>query len=82
MSNPQKKKQFQRERRKKRIRTKIQGIVKCPRFSVYRSLNHIYVQIIDDQKAKTLVSASDSELTKKNQKERKIYLDRSDDFRN
>ena len=41
-----------------RIRKKLQGSAERPRLNVYRSLNHIYVQVIDDQTGKTLVSAS------------------------
>jgi len=41
-----------------RIRQKLSGTAERPRLNVYRSLNHIYVQIIDDQKGETLVSAS------------------------
>jgi len=41
-----------------RIRKKLQGSAERPRLNVYRSLNHIYAQIIDDVKGVTLVSAS------------------------
>ncbi len=41
-----------------RVRKKISGTAQCPRFSVYRSLKHIYVQVIDDAAGTTLVSAS------------------------
>ena len=41
-----------------RVRKKISGTSEMPRLSVYRSLNHIYAQIIDDTKGVTLVSAS------------------------
>jgi large subunit ribosomal protein L18 len=41
-----------------RVRKKISGTSNMPRLSVYRSLNHIYAQIIDDTKGTTLVSAS------------------------
>jgi len=41
-----------------RIRKKMQGTAERPRLNVYRSLNHIYVQVIDDLHGKTLVSAS------------------------
>jgi large subunit ribosomal protein L18 len=44
-----------------RIRKKLQGTPERPRLNVYRSLNHIYVQIIDDLHGKTLVSASTAE---------------------
>ena len=41
-----------------RIRTRIQGRPQVPRLNVFRSLNHIYAQIIDDTRGQTLVSAS------------------------
>ena len=41
-----------------RVRKKISGTPEMPRLSVYRSLNHIYAQIIDDTTGVTLVSAS------------------------
>ncbi|MBQ9297909.1 MAG: 50S ribosomal protein L18 [Clostridia bacterium] len=48
----------ERQRRHTRVRTKISGTAECPRLCVYRSNNNLYVQIIDDDKAQTLVSAS------------------------
>lgn len=44
-----------------RIRKKLQGTADRPRLNVYRSLNHIYVQVIDDLNGQTLVSASTAE---------------------
>jgi len=44
-----------------RIRKRMVGTSERPRLNVYRSLNHIYVQIIDDSQGKTLVSASSVE---------------------
>jgi large subunit ribosomal protein L18 len=44
-----------------RIRKKMQGTAERPRLNVYRSLNHIYVQVIDDLHGKTVVSASTAE---------------------
>lgn len=44
--------------RHKRVRKHLSGTASRPRLNVYRSLNHIYVQIIDDEKGVTLVSAS------------------------
>jgi large subunit ribosomal protein L18 len=41
-----------------RIRQKLSGTAERPRLNVYRSLNHIYAQVIDDLKGETLVSAS------------------------
>ena len=48
----------QRVRRHLRVRTKISGTAERPRLCVYRSNNNLYVQVIDDVKATTLVSAS------------------------
>ena len=50
-----------RVQRHARVRKKVSGTAQTPRFSVYRSLNHIYVQVIDDVKGVTLVSASTME---------------------
>ena len=47
-----------RQRIHDRIREKLAGTSERPRLNVYRSLNHIYAQVIDDQKGETLVSAS------------------------
>jgi len=47
-----------RDRRKRRIRKKIHGTAERPRLSVYRSLNHMYAQVVDDDLGTTLVSAS------------------------
>lgn len=44
--------------RHKRVRRKVSGTSTCPRLNVYRSLNEIYAQIIDDTKMTTIVSAS------------------------
>lgn len=45
----------------KRIRRKLRGNTERPRLAIYRSLNHIYAQVIDDVKGLTLVSASTTE---------------------
>lgn len=50
-----------RLQRHKRVRSKISGTAQRPRMCVYRSLNNIYVQIIDDTAGKTLVSSSSVE---------------------
>jgi large subunit ribosomal protein L18 len=47
-----------------RIRKKVLGTAERPRLNVYRSLNHIYVQVIDDLQGVTLVSASTAEAKK------------------
>ncbi len=62
-------KNTERKRRHARVRKKISGTAETPRFNVYRSLNHIYVQVIDDVKGVTIVSASDMEKEVKAQTE-------------
>ena len=47
-----------RSSRHQRVRNKIAGTDKRPRLNVFRSLNHIYAQIIDDDKGITIASAS------------------------
>lgn len=47
-----------RKRRHQRIRNKISGTPMKPRLNVYRSLKHIYAQVIDDLSGETLVAAS------------------------
>ncbi len=45
----------------KRIRRKVQGTAERPRLAIYRSLNHIYAQVIDDEQGRTIASASTTE---------------------
>jgi large subunit ribosomal protein L18 len=47
-----------RKRVHSRVRMKVEGTQERPRLAVYRSLGHIYAQVIDDRSGKTLVSAS------------------------
>ncbi len=54
-------KQKIRFKRKKRIRSRIEGSAEMPRLAVFRSNKHLYVQLIDDQKGHTLVAASTGE---------------------
>jgi large subunit ribosomal protein L18 len=60
---------LQRRRVHERVRMKVSGTPERPRLCVYRSLGHIYAQVIDDRTGRTMVSASsvDKE-TKKNVK--------------
>ena len=60
--NKVKSKQQTRERRQARTRAKISGTATRPRISVSRSLNHIYVQMIDDASGKTILSVKDTEV--------------------
>lgn len=50
-----------RKRRHLRIRKRVRGTQEKPRLCVYRSLSHIYAQIIDDDSGHTMVAASDVE---------------------
>jgi large subunit ribosomal protein L18 len=45
----------------KRIRRRVAGTQERPRLAIFRSLNHIYAQVIDDQKGHTLVAAASTE---------------------
>jgi len=47
-----------RQKRHRRVRAKVTGAASRPRLCVFRSLNHIYAQVIDDAKGNTLASAS------------------------
>jgi large subunit ribosomal protein L18 len=50
-----------RRRRHARVRKRVQGTAARPRLCVFRSLSHIYAQVIDDESGQTLVAASDLE---------------------
>lgn len=50
-----------RQKRHRRIRRSLSGTAERPRLAVFRSLSHIYGQIIDDTAGHTLVAASDAE---------------------
>jgi len=60
-----------RELRHKRVRRKIMGTKKRPRLSVYRSLKHIYAQLIDDEKGQTLAASSTIGMTNSSTKTEK-----------
>jgi large subunit ribosomal protein L18 len=57
----------QRLRRRRRVRKRVRGTPQRPRLTVFRSLKHIYAQLVDDLSGRTLAAAStaDSELGKK-----------------
>ena len=61
-----------RKVRHARVRKKIHGTTARPRLSVYRSSNHVYVQVIDDEQGTTLASASSLEGAIKEQKNGKL----------
>lgn len=47
-----------RRRRKIRIRKKISGTARCPRLTVFRSVKHLYAQLIDDETGRTLAAVA------------------------
>jgi large subunit ribosomal protein L18 len=51
-----------RSKRHRRVRVNVSGTSERPRLAVYRSLNHLYAQVIDDGAAKTVAAASTVEL--------------------
>ena len=53
--------QAARRRRHARLRKRVSGTPERPRLAIYRSLSHIYAQVIDDVAGRTLVAASDLE---------------------
>ncbi len=55
-------KQLKKIMRHRRVRAKIKGTEKRPRFSIFKSNKHFFTQLIDDTIGKTLVSASDKNL--------------------
>jgi len=57
-------KQIKRIRRHKKVRARVKGTNDIPRLCVFRSASHIYAQLIDDEKGKTLAVASDVEIKK------------------
>jgi len=61
-------KRTKRKRRHKRVRAKISGTKDKPRLSVYRSLNHIYAQLVNDEKGETLKAVSDLDIEKAKEK--------------
>ena len=66
-------KKLKKQRRHKKIRARIHGTNDRPRLCVFRSINHIYAQLIDDDKRKVLISASDKEV-KAGKKETKTLV--------
>ncbi|MBI3963675.1 MAG: 50S ribosomal protein L18 [Candidatus Kerfeldbacteria bacterium] len=65
MPNRQRQKRTALLRRRVRSRAKLHGTAARPRLSVFRSLQHISAQLIDDAQGRTLLSVSDRELPKK-----------------
>lgn len=65
-------KEKRRVRRHIKVRGKIHGTAAKPRASVFRSSRHVYVQVIDDDAKKTMLAASDHNLTEKDKKLTKL----------
>ena len=61
-------KKEKRTRRHNKIRKRIMGTTECPRLFVFRSLNHIYAQLVDDQKNQVIESISDKAINGKHKK--------------
>ncbi len=57
-----------RERRHSRVREKIRGSAARPRLAVFRSLTHIYAQLVDDDAGRTLAAASSKEAKDKSKR--------------
>lgn len=57
-------KNYHRMRRHNRIRAKISGTGSVPRLAIFRSARHISAQLIDDEKAITIIASSDTKITK------------------
>lgn len=58
-------KKTREQRRKVRVRSKIQGTKNIPRLSIFRSNSYIYAQLIDDEKKETILGISEQHLEKK-----------------
>ena len=66
-----------RQRRHARIRVRVKGTPSRPRLSVFRSLNHVYAQVIDDSTGRTLVSASTLDVEIRSQADGKTKTSKS-----
>lgn len=66
-----KKRNIQRDRREMRVRKKLRGTLEKPRFTVFKSNKHLFVQLIDDEQGKTLVSLGTMSQQCKGQHEKK-----------
>lgn len=66
--NKQVNKQVRRARRRIGLRKRISGTTQQPRLSIYKSLNHMYAQIIDDLSGRTIVAASTTDKSVKTEK--------------
>lgn len=78
MGLPAEKKRMSRIKKKQGIRKKITGSQERPRLCVFRSLKHIYAQIIDDAAGQTIAAASTCEKAARDQKDIKNKVEASD----
>lgn len=62
MANAHVRQSIRKQRRARRTRSRIHGTAECPRLSVFRSLKHFSLQLIDDLAGRTLAMASDRDL--------------------
>jgi len=65
------------KRRHHRVRKKVKGAPDRPRLCVFRSLNHIYAQVVDDSSGQTIASASDLDAEIKADLENKTKTERA-----
>ena len=65
MKRPETREEYRR-RRHFRVRKKVNGTAERPRLVVFRSLKHIYAQLVDDVTQRTLMTVTDNELNGKN----------------
>ncbi|MFH0804863.1 MAG: 50S ribosomal protein L18 [Patescibacteria group bacterium] len=72
MAKTQFAKRSREQRRATRVRAKIAGTAARPRASVFRSLKHVYVQLIDDTTGRTIIGADDRALSAAQQKLRGV----------
>jgi large subunit ribosomal protein L18 len=63
-------KKEKRTLRHTRVRSRVSGLKERPRVAVFRSLSHIYAQVIDDSEGRTLMTASDRELPESSRREK------------
>ncbi|MEK7121962.1 MAG: 50S ribosomal protein L18 [Patescibacteria group bacterium] len=64
-------KQQKRIQRHRRVRAKIKGTADCPRFSVFRSNKHMFLQLINDEEQKTILGMGDFSKKGKSKSEKK-----------
>ncbi|MDD4351882.1 MAG: 50S ribosomal protein L18 [Candidatus Gracilibacteria bacterium] len=67
-------KSLKRVRRRSKIRARVIGTKKCPRLVVFRSLLHVYAQLIDDESGKTICASSDMKAMKGTRLERAALI--------